>query len=508
MKKSIYSAFTPAKTIDLPQIGRFSIERDSAFIGYNAKLRWVYDNKSIIGFKVWKSISPKVLLRKNYLISQNALERTTGLKSRDAQGTTLYNKAYFSQNSKVTFFNSETSRYDKQDEVDEVQESAKFVEVGFVEKNNSGEYEFIDKRVKFGETYYYCLTAVSLDFFETDPSDTVEVSIEDTRHPDPPTSVSGVSSGQSITIFIKNNKSLEDIQKYEIYRREDDESTYALLGHITADNDDVSFVDSTVLPGIRYYYKVYSVDFYENKSFFSEPLEVVHYGNYPLKADSKFPDFDVLVSDGTIIINGIKNHPNTIGHKIERQDSWRFEQGFNLKSYNGISWQNLYKFDNSGSYEFIDRSVSQGRSYRYRVTCIDKNGHQSKNFITPHIEAVNGTSLSFRDDKQLNIEEVNIVNFSAEVEDKKEVPLFVKIQWEISGNWSYLLIEIEKISTSGEEIEESERIKIVKIDNIHNSIFYEGLQEGSTYYLRMRVFDIDDDLVATTDQDTEVKVVL
>ena len=68
------------RPINQPEIDSYEILRDKRG-GFNVKLNWEYQNSKIVGFRIYKAILTTSLLRKNFIISQRALEKLTFAKS-------------------------------------------------------------------------------------------------------------------------------------------------------------------------------------------------------------------------------------------------------------------------------------------------------------------------------------------------------------------------------------------------------------------------------------------
>jgi len=496
--------YRSVRRVSTPQINSYEIIRDTSFIGQKVKINWDYDNTDIVGFRVWRTISKKVLLKRNYLIPQIALERLTGLRTFYTPNTALFNKQFFSQNSKVDFsLPTGSDRFIKPDEEPEIN-FHRFTDIGFVRKNRKQSYEFVDKRVKFGETYLYIISSLTTSFFNSEKSIPVTVRVEDLEHPDAPEDIKLFLGENGVVITIGTSVMANDVMGFDIFRRQEDEEKFEKIAEIIADElEFVNFIDVDVIPGRVYIYKIYSRDFYGNLNFWSKEHRISYDTGFIRKKDIPFPDITIEIDSGKVILKGQKNHPEIIGYRFERKDTWRFEEGFEIKDFITIPWPNVNLFDESGSAELIDRTAISGNIYQYRASSIKQNGTPATFLITPHIEIQDG--FVFPEPLDEDIEEMvtDLVNFNTCIEDTKQSPIFTKFSWDIKGEWSYIVVEIIKGETfEGAEVTDPEIIT-QRIDNVHeeNQIYFTKLESNNSYEIRVKVFDINDKLLDETNED-------
>lgn len=507
MSNEFIKFFDTDKKPQIPSINAYKIERDVKFLGYKVRLAWTsdFDQSKILGFKIWKSNSPVVMLDKEYVITQASLERLTGIKTFYAQNNVLYNKIFFSQNSKVKFFDSNSNRFDKINEEENLLK-LQFSQIDFVDKNEEGLYEFTDKNVKFGETYYYAISLVTTSFFETSTSAPVRINIEDLEFPDPPKFEISESPNGAI-LFISTNVKSEDVVSFDVYRREENEETFEKVANVLSEGNNVSFIDSTTIPGKKYYYKVYSVDFFGNVSRYSNEKFFTFDSIFSSKKDSLFPSFKISSRDGVFYINLYKNSEDIVGYKIERKDVWKFDNGYEIKEYNYIPWPNVNFFDQNGIVEFIDRGVSKGRTYSYRVTSVRKNGVSATYWVTPPLEVSDEIMYEANIKAQIPEPDVFMSNFSIDILDSKQFPIYAKLEWETTGNWTHGIIYIEKYYGSNNS-ESIETLPGIRVDSIHKFIYLDNLEDGYNYNITMNLFDKDDNLVFRISDENSIKVSL
>ncbi len=500
--------FRSIRRVTTPQINSYEIIRDTSFIGQKVKINWNYQNANIVGFRVWRAVSKKVLLKRNYLIPQIALERLTGLKTFYMPNTALFNKQFFSQNSKVKFFQSNSDRFIKPDEEPEI-DFHRFVDIGFIRKNRKQSYEFVDKRVKFGETYLYIISALTTSFFDSEKSLPVTVRVEDLEHPDAPEDIKLFLSSNGVAITIGTSVKANDVMGFDIFRREEGKEKFEKIAEIVADElEFINFIDFDVIPGRTYIYKVYSRDFYGNLNFWSKEHRISYDAGFIRKRDVPPPDITIEIDSGEVILRGNRNHSETIGYRFERRDAWKFEEGFEIKDFITIPWPNVNLFDESGSAELIDRTVVSGNIYQYRASSIKRNGVPATFLITPHIRIQDGFIFPELSDEDTEETMTDLLDFNARLEDAKQSPIFTKFSWDIEGEWSYIVLEIIKGTTfEGAEVANPETI-IQRIDNIHekNQIYFTKLELGNSYEIRVKVFDVNAKLLDETNKDEVTRI--
>ena len=498
----VLQQFQQTKQALTPQIDSFNVERDRNFVGYKVNLNWSYDEDDILGFKVWRSRSQKVLLRKNYVIDQTALERISGLTSFPTRNTALFNKQYFSQNSKLKFFQSNSTRFDKPDETNDVT-IHRFSEVGFVQRDSDGQYSFCDRRVKFGETYFYVIAAVNTHGFESPKSNQCTVCVEDLNHPDSPSRFDLSLGPSSISVVIGTKIKAKDVKAFKIFRKllDNKKREFEEVAEVATEATDfVDFLDFNVIPGRRYEYKVYSIDLFGNLSFSASASSIAYPVGFDRKGDVPDPDVKIEIDEnGHVIFTGEKNHPKIVGLEIERRDAWRFEQKFERKTFVGKPWPGVNAFDASGSMEFIDRTADLGRVYQYRITTIRNNGRPATYLVTPHIRIERGFQFPSGTFGDFETPSSSLERLTVDVADSKQEPVYTQLSWSISGAWDYLVLDIRD-PDSDEEGDNSKSAVSVKIDNIpgRNDVHIDELERDNSYIITGKVY-LDDELVAQSD---------
>lgn len=475
------------KILDIPIIESYRINRDLRFYGFNVSISWRYSSQAA-AFRIYKAKRGSTTLKRNYLISNLALTRFASIKNFPLNNTILYNKAVFGQNSKVKFEKSDSNRFDtaKTDLT-----TYNFREIKMIRANNNGFYTFVDRNVKFGESYAYVITALGSDFIESGKSNPVIVDVEDIIHPHAPDYFSAKRSNLGILLTIGASDKDDDVVAFDVYKRKKGEIKYEFFDQVKKEKKErfINYLDTSVFPGFVYEYKVYSIDLFGNISYEAKYDQEIFDVLVERKGDIPFPETEIKFNNNAVYISVFKNHKNIIGAIIERQDVWQFEKGFTQKTNNGNKWQRIVFFGENGEAEQIDLSAKIGRIYRYRISTIKPNGQIASYFITPYLKIKEGILFSNKTNRS-NEEssKISIRNFDVEIEEKKRIPPLVKLSWQIDGNWDYLIIKYED--------------KNIRVDNIHTSIILNNLEKGKKYIFSIEVKNLNGDTLAVSKEAT------
>jgi hypothetical protein len=451
---------------------KYEVEINASY-GFRVNLNWTYGslNPKVIGFKVYKTILSKNLLNKKFSISQKTLEATTFSPNPKATANILYDKSAFLQTDKVKIENSNSDSYNK------VESESLFQSITFVNYNKNFsvvDYSFVDKNVKFGESYSYYVTAVSDSLKETIPVP-INVNVEFLKHPQPPDHLSSSETNQGI-LLVFGNKTKANISEYLIFRKISGEENFVLLDVVDSNFQFTYYTDLSIEPKVLYVYRVYSKDIWGNVSLDSKETERSF--SYTPRFTSKFNEPVVNFepySDGMSIKIETDN-PKIKSVRIERRDDWRFEKGFEIKSFDEVPWQNNYMFVGSSlqrSVLFVDKGFELNRVYSYKFTCFDLFGHALNYFIKPYISRDDMFEKKSLKSSVLSRSKISFFKFEPVNRSQKEV--FVKFSWSVVGNWSYILVN------NGE--------REFKIENIHSKVFLNGFSAGKKYQISASLFD-------------------
>ena len=137
---------------------------------------------------------------------------------------------------------------------------------------------FEDHRVVNGQTYYYQIRALRKfhdTWLESASSPVVKAVPIDLTPPSAPVNLRGVSTGNGI-VLRWHALELADLAGYRVYRREEKEERFRRIGPDLV--YDPVFIDRSVKPGHKYYYRVTAVDKSRlaNESGWSQEISVTH----------------------------------------------------------------------------------------------------------------------------------------------------------------------------------------------------------------------------------------
>jgi hypothetical protein len=306
------------------------------------------------------------------------------------------------------------------------------------------EFSYTDDTISFGHGYRYYVTTVDNQLVESSRSRIVKVVIDGLRIPPPPSAVSTTVSTRSIGIVIASDDKL--VEKFEVFRREDDQgitkvsSISATIisgddGFTTGEMDRTilpngflhigdslnhevagsTFVDSDVLKGRTYTYRIYTVDIFGNKS--ESPKEFTVFVPDPeLKTVSLLKPSILLEVDGSTQLAKVTfrcSDPRVTSLFLSRRDltigqeaftipgqtsrlmmgfarglpSLRFEGELMRSTETQVPWSGL--FSNDGTERvFIDQTVQSDHIYQYSVYGMDRYGNKTSHDFSKPVQMV------------------------------------------------------------------------------------------------------------------------
>ena len=300
------------------------------------------------------------------------------------------------------------------------------------------EFFFADDSVSYGGGYKYFIVSINDQMVQSVRSTVVDAIVEALRVPPRPTTVTATSDQKSISLTMIVDDQL--VEKFEIHRldlgrnpksatkaevisgqagfaveqtiREVAQNNFLLVGEVlNGQKSGASFLDTDVVPGTPYIYRVYSVDVFGNKS--ESPFEINAYVSdrsgqiIPLKAPSILAEVDE--TSKKIKITFSSNEPTIQRIRLERLDMTAGENEFSIPSSpsrvilgtgrsplkNRLSLRGelltdydpstawLGFFQNTGAAQvFVDRSVQFDHVYQYRAYGEDRYGNKSSIAMT------------------------------------------------------------------------------------------------------------------------------
>ena len=130
---------------------------------------------------------------------------------------------------------------------------------------------FKDETMELGKTYFYrvrTVTPPSAGGIESGDSNQIEVTNKDTYPPSPPSEVTAISNGETISLVWSPNTE-PDLAGYVIYRSGPEKKFERISDTLVTT---ASFIDSSVLKSQTYFYRIKAVDQKGNVSDFSEEV--------------------------------------------------------------------------------------------------------------------------------------------------------------------------------------------------------------------------------------------
>lgn len=461
--------------LNLPPVNTLFYEVKSiASSFFSVNLTWIYPSDKqtdIIGFKVYKANTQRSLLNKVFNINQKTLEKTSANRNLFSNTNLLYNKSLFSQNSSVKIQNSNSDKYNKKEgELSEYFfQSITFVNVNSNKSSNI--YRFTDKNIKFGESYIYYVTAVTKTIKETSPS-LVFVPVEFISHPSKPDylKISETSQGLLLNFGTKDKNILDFI----VFRKDGDKK-FELLTKISPNTNNVYFTDTEIFPKKLYTYRVYSRDIWGNVSLESvENSKMFNYIPFGTSLELR-PDVSIISTDNSFKfkITNKSNHVTSV--RIERMDVWRFEKQFEVKSKDGFSWPTNMLFVD-GVIDHEDDTIQRDKVYSYKITCFNKQGLPVCYIFSSYLKM--GDSFFNELNNKNSYILPKIESFTADIVNRNQTPVHIKLTWNISGEWSYLIVDNGKSR--------------IKIDSIHKLAFLNNFEIGKKYSLKVELYDLNE----------------
>ena len=128
-----------------------------------------------------------------------------------------------------------------------------------------------DETMELGKTYFYkvrTLAPPSAGGIESRDSDSIEVSNKDTYPPSPPSEVTAISSGETISlVWLPNTE--PDLAGYIVYRSGPEKKFERISDTLVTK---ASYIDSSVVKSQTFFYRIKAVDQKGNVSDFSEEV--------------------------------------------------------------------------------------------------------------------------------------------------------------------------------------------------------------------------------------------
>jgi len=221
---------------------------------------------------------------------------------------------------------------------------------------------WFDRTVKEERTYDYLIKPVDVLGREGETSAQLSVYVKDLI---PPLVPQGLTSeeGYQYTLLKWDQGEAKDIVNYDIFRAEQLHASYSKIDNV--DGSTTRYIDSTVIGGKPYYYKIQAIDNVGNESLIST-------ARYAVAKDSTAPpppknlDFEITEDNKSVILNWQK--PSSVdmqGYFVSR--GYRSNQTVKL-THKSIT-----------ETKYIDKdNFHAGHTYYYYVAAIDLSFNQSQ----------------------------------------------------------------------------------------------------------------------------------
>ncbi len=190
------------------------------------------------------------------------------------------------------------------------------------------------------------------------PDSTLFVACGNTLHaiggfdiPNPPANVIAEGNASKITLSwsMPTDNGGKPITSYNVYRSVENNNNYELL---TSDVTDTSYVDTNVVNGIKYYYKITAINMYGESDFCEEKWAI------PGKLPTAPVNLKAEAGDGSVTLTW--SQPN---------DDGGFPLNLVYNIYKGTESNNIdTEASNSSNKEYIDTEVENGITYYYQVS--------------------------------------------------------------------------------------------------------------------------------------------
>ncbi len=217
---------------------------------------------------------------------------------------------------------------------------------GYVHVKSTSDLSYIDNDAQAGQTYYYCVKAVTSNKTASNASKKVKVTCKLAR---PAVNLSNFENSQKIQVKWKK---VSGAQKYEVYRASSKNGRYSLIKTTT----ETSMTNKSVEPGKRYYYKVRAIA--KNKSANSAYSAIKSEACVLAKPELLKPGINL---NGDIVLSwaSVKG--------AERYCVYRSEN--KTKDYTRIA--------TLAGKKFTDTRIKNGQTYYYKVSAV--NGDSAAN---------------------------------------------------------------------------------------------------------------------------------
>lgn len=235
-------------------------------------------------------------------------------------------------------------------------------------RQNQGKFSFTDYSVENGRSYEYLITAVDVIGRESRTSAPVSAVPIDRTPPVPPTGL--VAMDHRGRAVLRWNMSLDlDVAYYNVYRNTYIGEKYRKVNKNPIPFDSTVFVDSTVLPGKRYFYAVSAVDSAGNEGKKCNPVIVHIRDTFPPAPPT---NMKAVYRNGVIKVTWSPSKSKDIlGYFVHRGTVRKLVPKINI--YPLPPTTTTYVDSGYGG-----KGFAPGRTYYVGVTALDSSGNESE----------------------------------------------------------------------------------------------------------------------------------
>jgi len=297
----------------------------------------------------------------------------------------------------------------------------------FVVENDFINLFYNDRTPKFGETFEYYVVGAYRRIGGDTKSNILRVYITDTVDVRPPSSIVAKTFRTSLVLSVRIDDR-DQVNRVLIFKKAEEDSEFKIIANINNLTNKVKIVDSDVLYGKKYKYRVFLRNIYGT---YSDPSEITTtVSDQFLTSKTRSNDLRIPIlsaiqdqNSDAIKITISPNDPRILYYKLQRKNLSIFERSFLVPSLDSdgygalVGWEKDKFFVDKSlkEIEFVDKTVSIGNIYQYCTVGVDQFGNKS--------------SFAFATVKNSGKKSVKTpINLKTEI--LRENPLRVKITWD------------------------------------------------------------------------------
>lgn len=317
------------------------------------------------------------------------------------------------------------------------------------------EYEIIDDTISYGKAYYYEVFTIDNNMLESLRTKLVNIKVEGIRVPERPKNVVTSTDGKTVTLQITVDDQL--VEKFEVHRKtsRNDDKTFRMISTFINSSKESGgmFSDRDVTPGVRYTYRIYSVDLFGNKSESAAESSVYVADRTTKFLDLLTPTISAEVDKNTkgmklsfecrderVVSLFIARKDLTLGNKAftapsdvnflkfgqanHAEGQKRFEGLKYTEGINGGSWTGYFN-NKFVDMSFVDTTVHLDRTYKYSIYGVDKFGNKTSSAFSDYVMVLNRRLIN----SPANLQAACLTERESDLSNKKVVT-GIQLKWE------------------------------------------------------------------------------